>query len=216
MSLSLWIAGCQSGVCCYSFDRINKQWQVIALEQLTSHIERRPTTRWSYRRRIRSLLLWVYVCVQCVTSVVQAQLLPIVCWFYRSALGLILFQITLLTVKLLKLLSNIEHIWKVIKGLSLFKEGFHRQKCIGLHCYKWLRTVWTCAIFYVQAKEVEKTAIEEGIRENGTEDSDKVIQAVLAARHAQVRWLINWLIDWLIDWLVDQLIGGRLIGWSID
>ena len=27
-----------------------------------------------------------------------------------------------------------------------------------------------------QAKEVEKTAIEEGIRENGAEDSDKVIQ----------------------------------------
>ena len=38
----------------------------------------------------------------------------------------------------------------------------------------------------VQAKDVEKTAIEEGIRENGAEDGDKVVQAVLAARHAQV------------------------------
>ena len=26
-------------------NRINKQWEVIALEQLTSHIERRPTNR---------------------------------------------------------------------------------------------------------------------------------------------------------------------------
>ena len=30
--------------------------------------------------------------VQCVTSIVWAQLLPIVCWVYRSALGLILFE----------------------------------------------------------------------------------------------------------------------------
>ena len=59
-----------------------------------------------------------------------------------------------------------------------------------------------------QAKEVEKTAIEEGIRENGAEDSDKVIQAVLAARHAQVRRLTEWLIevtDWLSGWLTEVL-----------
>ena len=36
--------------------------------------------RWSYRRRLGSLLLWA--CIQCVVSVVQAQLLPIVCWFF--------------------------------------------------------------------------------------------------------------------------------------
>ena len=46
---------------------------------------------WSYRRRLGSLLLWAFV--QCVTSFfVRAQLLPIVCWFCRSAVGLILFQ----------------------------------------------------------------------------------------------------------------------------
>ena len=38
--------------------------------------------RWSYRRRLGSLLLWA--CVQCVTSIVRAQLLPIVCWFNLS------------------------------------------------------------------------------------------------------------------------------------
>lgn len=37
-----------------------------------------------------------------------------------------------------------------------------------------------------QAKQVEKAAIEEGIQENGIEDIDKVVDAVLAARHAQV------------------------------
>ena len=36
-----------------------------------------------------------YVPVQCVTPIVRAQLLRIVCWFYRSALGHILFEITL-------------------------------------------------------------------------------------------------------------------------
>lgn len=36
----------------------------------------------------------------------------------------------------------------------------------------------------LQAKEVEKQAIREGIQENGVEDSDKVIKSVLAARHA--------------------------------
>ena len=33
--------------------------------------------RWSYRRRLGSLLLWA--CVQCVASIVRVQLLPIVC-----------------------------------------------------------------------------------------------------------------------------------------
>ena len=36
--------------------------------------------RWSYRRRLGSLLLWV--CIQCAMSVIRAQLLPIVCWNY--------------------------------------------------------------------------------------------------------------------------------------
>ncbi|RUS80922.1 hypothetical protein EGW08_011303, partial [Elysia chlorotica] len=36
-----------------------------------------------------------------------------------------------------------------------------------------------------QAKDVEHKAIEEGIKENGEEDSDKVVEAVLAQRHAQ-------------------------------
>ena len=36
-----------------------------------------------------------------------------------------------------------------------------------------------------KAKEAEKQAMVEGIRENGVEDSDKVIRAVLAERHAQ-------------------------------
>ena len=50
--------------------------------QVTSH------ARWCYRRRL------CCVPVQCVTLIVRAQLLPIVCWFYRSAQGLILFLIT--------------------------------------------------------------------------------------------------------------------------
>lgn len=54
-------------------------------------------------------------------------------------------------------------------------------------------TIWMHYLC-LQAKQVEKTAIEEGIRENGTEDSDKVIQAVLAARHAQVSWLTGQLV----------------------
>lgn len=40
-----------------------------------------------------------------------------------------------------------------------------------------------------QMKEVEHKAIEEGIRENGIEDGDKIIRAVLAKRHAQVGFL---------------------------
>ena len=46
----------------------------------------------------------------------------------------------------------------------------------------------TCfyVVFINQAKEVEKKAIEEGIKENGREDTDKVVKAVLANRHAQV------------------------------
>ena len=35
-----------------------------------------------------------------------------------------------------------------------------------------------------QAKEAERKAIRDGIQENGMEDSDKVVQSVLAARHA--------------------------------
>ena len=57
-------------------------------------IHRMPL-RWSYRKRLRSLLLWACVpAMSGVTSIVRAQLLPIVCSFYSSALGLILFQIT--------------------------------------------------------------------------------------------------------------------------
>ena len=37
----------------------------------------------------------------------------------------------------------------------------------------------------LQAKEAEKLAMMEGIKENGIEDSDKVIRAVLAERHVQ-------------------------------
>ena len=33
--------------------------------------------------------------------------------------------------------------------------------------------------------EVEKKAIAEGIKENGVEDSDKVVRAVMSQRHAQ-------------------------------
>lgn len=36
-----------------------------------------------------------------------------------------------------------------------------------------------------QSKDIEHKAIEEGIKENGEEDSDKVVEAVLAQRHAQ-------------------------------
>ena len=36
--------------------------------------------KWTYRRRLGSLLLWA--CVQCVTSIVWALILPIVCWFF--------------------------------------------------------------------------------------------------------------------------------------
>lgn len=36
----------------------------------------------------------------------------------------------------------------------------------------------------MQAKDTEHKAIQEGIQQNGVEDSDKVVQAVLAARHA--------------------------------
>lgn len=37
----------------------------------------------------------------------------------------------------------------------------------------------------IKAKEAEQKAIEDGIRENGIEDADKVVQSVLTKRHAQ-------------------------------
>lgn len=37
-----------------------------------------------------------------------------------------------------------------------------------------------------KAKEVEREAIKEGIKDNGAEDSERVIKAVLAQRQAQV------------------------------
>lgn len=47
-------------------------------------------------------------------------------------------------------------------------------------------------VFFVslQAKGVEHDAIVEGIKQNGEEDTDKVVKAVLAKRHAQVSWLL--------------------------
>ena len=40
--------------------------------------------RWSHRRRLESLLLWACLrSMSCVTSIVRAQLRPIVCWFFR-------------------------------------------------------------------------------------------------------------------------------------
>ena len=36
-----------------------------------------------------------------------------------------------------------------------------------------------------QAVEAEKKAMNEGVRENGIEEADKVVHAVLAARHSQ-------------------------------
>lgn len=41
-----------------------------------------------------------------------------------------------------------------------------------------------------QAHTQEHKAIQEGIKENGEEDTDKVIKAVMANRHAQVRFKI--------------------------
>ena len=60
-----------------AISRVNKQWEVTALEQLTSPWWSVCTlylshARWSHRRRLGSLLLWA--CVQWVTSVVRAQL----------------------------------------------------------------------------------------------------------------------------------------------
>ena len=52
-------------------DRMSPRWSLCSL--YSSH------ARWSYRRRLGSLLVWA--CVQCVTSIVRAQLLPIVCCF---------------------------------------------------------------------------------------------------------------------------------------
>ncbi len=39
-------------------------------------------------------------------------------------------------------------------------------------------------LLFVQCKDAEKTAIVEGIKENGVDDGDKVIRSVLAERHA--------------------------------
>ena len=41
------------------------------------------------------------------------------------------------------------------------------------------------SIVVSQSKEAEKKAMVEGIKENGTEDADKVARAVLAERHAR-------------------------------
>ena len=55
--------------------------------------------------------------------------------------------------------------------------------------FYWHREDWDGCLLekfftITQAKEVEKQAIQDGIQENGVEDCDKVIQSVLAARHA--------------------------------
>jgi len=39
-----------------------------------------------------------------------------------------------------------------------------------------------------KAKEVEREAIKTGIKDNGSEDSERVIKAVLAQRQAKVGW----------------------------
>ena len=79
---------------------ISKQWEVIALEQLTSHMagpqQQRPESptiaRWSYRKRLGVSVVVGLCSMSCVTSIVRAQLLSIVP--YRSSLGLILCRIT--------------------------------------------------------------------------------------------------------------------------
>ena len=38
---------------------------------------------------------------------------------------------------------------------------------------------------HTQSKDAEKAAMQVGIKENGLEDSDKVIRAVMAERHSQ-------------------------------
>ena len=45
--------------------------------------------------------------------------------------------------------------------------------------------VYINSVVVLQAKEAEKQAMVEGIKENGTEDADKVARAVLAERHAR-------------------------------
>ena len=57
--------------------------------------------------------LCLCVPVQCVTSIARVQLLlPIVCWFYKIALGLILLQISLLQLhKLLRICCLQSHKW---------------------------------------------------------------------------------------------------------
>jgi hypothetical protein len=41
------------------------------------------------------------------------------------------------------------------------------------------------ALYLLQSREVEKEAISEGVKENGMEDSEKVVRSVLGQRHTQ-------------------------------
>ena len=86
-------------------DRALKTNYVSALKQLTSHIECRPTTTEDvsfgvvyvpciYRMPGGVIVGASGLCCCGPAFSVWRQLLPIVCWFYRSVLGLILFQIT--------------------------------------------------------------------------------------------------------------------------
>lgn len=60
------------------------------------------------------------------------------------------------------------------------------------YCYSSTRILdfWWNVFVSLQAKGVEHDAIVEGIKQNGEEDTDKVVKAVLAKRHAQVSWLL--------------------------
>ena len=91
----------------------------------------------------RSLLLWA--CVQCVTSIVWAQLLPIVCWFYRSALGLIPFQMTIsyfFTPKKVKNVSTLSYnVAMVSLRSSDFGFSFPSIDSSGVDAWRaWIRT----------------------------------------------------------------------------
>lgn len=49
---------------------------------------------------------------------------------------------------------------------------------------------WIFEIFFVflQVKGVEYDVIVEGIKQNGEEDTDKVVKVVLVKRYVQVSW----------------------------
>lgn len=58
------------------------------------------------------------------------------------------------------------------------------------YCSTRILDFWNVFFVSLQAKGVEHDAIVEGIKQNGEEDTDKVVKAVLAKRHAQVSWLL--------------------------